>query len=103
MVSARELRDMLGDLKLHDVKMPDVKIARRSEPPVILWLGLGLALGTVIGMCVALLATPYNGDEARRRIGQKMDKLKAQRDREYIVAGNGGSVYSTPTEVTSEP
>ena len=129
MVSAKELRDMfeeirseagkrasdfvseaktsdIGKMKMSDIgkiKMSD--FGRRSGPPGIVWLGLGLVLGAVIGVAIALIAAPYPGEETRRRLGQHVDKMKRQGDDqiEQIHAaksgdGNGGTpARPTPT------
>ncbi len=108
MVSARDLREVLGDLRqqagkravgvLDDVKLPE--IGRRNDAPALLWLSLGLALGAMIGMLVALLATPYSGDETRRRLGQQVERMRMQREREELMrAGDGEHARVMPTEV----
>jgi hypothetical protein len=129
MVSAKELRDLfeeirseagkrasdfvneaktsdIGKMKMSDIgKMKMSDFGRRSEPPGIVWLGLGLVLGAIVGVAIALIAAPYPGEETRRRLGQQVDKMKRQGDDqiEQIHAaksgdGNGGTaVHPTPT------
>ncbi len=126
MVSAKDLRDVFEEIRsqagkrashfvsdasdfVSDAKMPDVskiEIGRRDETPGIVWLGLGLVLGAVIGMAIALIAAPYPGPETRRRLGQQVDKMKRQGEDQIeqmkttksANAGNGGtSAYTTPT------
>ena len=64
-------------------------------------LGLGLVLGAVVGMAIALIAAPYPGEETRRRLGQHVDKIKRQGEEQIeqmrANAGNGGTAYTTPT------
>jgi hypothetical protein len=113
MVSAKDLRDVFEDIRkeagkravgmMGDAKLPD--IGRRSEPPGILWLGLGLALGAVVGMAIALVMAPFPGDEARRRLSERVDKMRrpVEEPIEHLrTSGNGNvgtPVYSTPTSV----
>lgn len=124
MVSAKDLRDLFEDIRseagkrasdfVSDAKMPDmnkmrddlgkIEIGRRDDTPGIVWLGVGLVLGAVVGMAIALITAPYPGQETRRRLGQQVDKMKRQGEDqlEEIKTGkssvNGGpSAYPTPT------
>ena len=125
MVSAKDLRDLFEDIRseaskrasdfMSDAKMPDmskmrdlskIEIGRRDETPGIVWLGLGLVLGAVVGMAIALVAAPYPGQETRRRLAQRVDKMKRQGEDqiEQITTAksassvNGGVAgYTTPT------
>src|SRR6266545_7301645 len=119
MVSAKDLRDIFEEIRseagkrasdfVSDAKMPEMKISdivRRDEPPGIVWLGIGLVLGAVVGMAIALIAAPYPGEETRRRLGLQVDKMKRQGEDQIeqmktmksANAGNGGtSAYTTPT------
>lgn len=115
MVSAKDLRDVFEDIrseaskrasdfvsdaKKQDLRMPE--LVRHDHTPGIVWLGLGLVLGAVVGMAIALVAAPYPGVETRRRLGQQVDKMKRQGEEQIeqirmANTGNGGSVYTTPT------
>jgi hypothetical protein len=116
MVSAKDLRDVFEDIRseagkrasdfVSDAKMPDMSrvqnVGRRSEPSGIVWLSLGLVLGAVVGMAIALIVAPYPGDETRRRLGQQVDKMKRQSEDQIeqvrtAKSGNGGTAYTTPT------
>jgi len=117
MVSAKDLRDLFEDIRseagkrasdfVSDAKMPDmskIEIGRRDETPGIVWLGLGLVLGAVVGMAIALVAAPYPGQETRRRLGQHVDKIKRQSEDQIeqiktakSAGGVNGGAYSTPT------
>ena len=111
MVSAKDLRDIFEDIRseagkrasdfVSDAKMPEIR--RHYEPPGIVWLGLGLVLGAVVGMAIALIAAPYPGVETRRRLGQQVDKIKRQGEDQVeqlrtVDSGNGG--VTRPAEVT---
>ncbi|MEP6694411.1 MAG: YtxH domain-containing protein [Chloroflexota bacterium] len=126
MVSAKDLRDVFEDIRneagkranefMGDAKMPDMskmdlgkmpyEIRRRDDTPGIVWLGLGLVLGAVVGMAIALIAAPYPGQETRRRLGLQVDKIKRQSEDQIeqiktaksAKSVNGGTApYSTPT------
>ena len=117
MVSAKDLRDVFEDIRseagkrasefMSDAKMPDMgrmpEIRRRDEPSGIVWLALGLVLGAVVGMAIALIAAPYPGQETRRRLGQHVDKIKRQGEdqieqiRPSKNTNGGPSAYTTPT------
>jgi hypothetical protein len=101
MVSAKDLRDAFEEIRgeagkrasdfMSDAKMPEM--GRRTEPSGIVWLGVGLVLGAVVGMAIALVAAPYPGQETRRRLGQQVDKIKRQGEDqvEQIRTTNGGN------------
>ena len=125
MVNAKDLRDMFEDIRseagkrasdfvsdakktdLSDLRMPD--IGRHDHTPGIVWLGLGLVLGAVVGMAIALISAPYPGQETRRRLVQQVDKMKKQGEEQIeqirpssssasSKSGNGGTpAYTTPT------
>ena|SRR5687768_7960852 len=125
MVNAKDLRDMFeeirseagkrasdfvsdakkSDLKISDLRMPE--LVRHDHTPGIVWLGLGLVLGAVVGMAIALISAPYPGRETRRRLVQQVDKMKQQGEEQIeqirpssaaAKSGNGGTpVYTTPT------
>ena len=126
MVNAKDLRDMFEeirneagkrasdfvsdakktDLKISDLRMPE--IGRHDHTPGIVWLGLGLVLGAVVGMAIALISAPYPGQETRRRLVQQVDKMKKQGEEQIeqirpsspssSKSGNGGTpAYTTPT------
>jgi hypothetical protein len=107
MVSTKDLRDIFNELtteagkKANDVlknaEIPEVSIGRRSEPPGMLWFGVGLTLGAVIGMLVAFVMTPMNGEQARRKISEQVDKVRGMRDEVGTYGTNGSSVYASPT------
>ena len=121
MVSAKDLRDMFEEIRseagkrasdfVSDAKASDIgkmklsDFGRRSEPPGIVWLGVGLVLGAVVGVAIALIVAPYPGDETRRRLAQQVDKMKRPGEEgiEQIHAaksgsGNGGTpAYPTQT------
>ena len=111
MVSTKDLRDIFSDLTseagkragdaINKSELPDFSnIGRRNEPPGLLWFGIGLTVGAVIGMLAAFLATPYNGEQARKKLGEQVEKVKAMREADEVPVKNGtngSSTYATPT------
>lgn len=104
MVSAKDLRELFEDMRddvarratdaVKDAKLPSV-VMRRSEPPVMLWFGIGVVLGAAIGVVLGAIMTPYRGEETRRRIGERMQKVRRTEET------NGQQRYepSVPTQV----
>ena len=111
MVSTKDLRDIFSDLTgeagkragdaINKAELPDFSnIGRRNEPPGLLWFGIGLTVGAVIGMLAAFLATPYNGEQARKKLSEQVEKVRKTREDDEIQAKNGtngSSTYATPT------
>ena len=119
MVNAKDLRDVFEEIRseagkrasdfMNDTKIPDlskVKVSdfgRRNEPSGIVWLSLGLILGAVVGMAIALIAAPYAGEETRRRLSKQVGKMKHESEeqieqiRTAKSTNGGGPAYSTPT------
>jgi hypothetical protein len=111
LVSTKDLRDMFSDLTsqagkragdaINKAELPDLSnIGRRNETPGLLWFGIGLTVGAVIGLLAAFLATPYNGEQARKKLGEKVEKVRAMRDGDEVPAKNGtngSSTYAKPT------
>jgi YtxH-like protein len=123
MANAKDLREMFEEIRseagkrasdfVNDAKKSDLKmdlripeIGHRDQTPGIVWLGLGLVLGAVVGMAIALISAPYPGQETRRRLVQQVDKMKRQGEEQIeqirpassAKSGNGGTpAYTTPT------
>jgi hypothetical protein len=113
MVSTKDLRDIFNDLtneagkrasdvvgRIDKADLPDlsnISIGRRNEPPGLLWFGIGLTLGAVIGMLAAFLSTPYNGEQARKKVVEQVEKVRKPKEDLGTVGTNGSSSYATPT------
>lgn len=59
---------------------------------------LGILVGAVVGAAFALILAPYSGDEARRRIGRRVDEMRGEGKPTWDgpgvrSKGNGESVY----------
>lgn len=98
MVSTKDLRDFFDEATkragdaISDAKVPSaVTIGRRDDTPGMLWFGVGLALGAIVGMAVAFLATPYSGEQARQKVSEQVDKVR-RRDE---MATNGSTYAGT--------
>jgi hypothetical protein len=97
MVSTKELRGMFDDMKSEATKraaqaISDSNIGRRSGPPGLLILGVGLVLGAAIGMIAAIFVSPYSGEQARAKITKRMEKMRTQHEE----AETNGSPVATP-------
>jgi len=104
MVSTKELRKMFEDLRSEAGKrageaISDVDIGRRSGPPTLLILSLGLVLGAVIGMVAAILASPYSGTQARAKITERVEKMRKQHEE----SETNGHPVATPTGTYERP
>ena len=107
MVSVKDLQDVVDDLKGEATKRAndlfgegkdEVRraVGGHSDTTIVGTFALGLLLGAIVGAAIALLFAPFTGDEARRRLGESVDKV-----REPTKATNGStrpvtSVGSTP-------
>ena len=59
-------------------------------------LGLGLVLGAIVGAALALLFTPFSGDEARRKISEQVDKVRPTEPSMTNGSTRPTSVSATP-------
>jgi uncharacterized protein involved in exopolysaccharide biosynthesis len=94
MVSTKELRGIFDDMKSEATKraahaISDQKIIRRSGPPGLLILGLGLVVGAAIGLIAAICVSPYSGEQARAKITERVEKMRTQHE---MAETNGASV-----------
>src|SRR3982074_3303024 len=107
MVSKKDLQDVVDELKgqaskrasdLLGESKTEVRrvVGGHSDATVLGMLGLGLVLGAIVGAALALLFTPFSGDEARKKISEQVDKVRATAP----AMSNGAT---RPTSVTSTP
>jgi CHASE3 domain sensor protein len=115
MVSTKDLRDIFDDLKSEATKragraisesnkraaraINETNIGRRSGPPGLLVLGLGLVLGAIIGMVGAILASPYSGTQARAKITERVEKMR----RQHQEAETNGATHDAPINSFERP
>ena len=98
MVNSKDLRHLFDEWRNEASKragdaMKDVDNFRRpSGPPSLLVLGLGLVLGAAIGMVAAILASPYDGKQARMKLSESIEKMR----RQHEVAETNGSTHDEP-------
>lgn len=95
MISTKDLRDIFDEATkrasdaIGDAKIPE--IGPRDQTPGLLYFSLGLMFGALMGLVIAFLATPYNGEQARAKLGEQVDKVRRQREE---MATNG-QAYGT--------
>ena len=111
MVSVKDLQDVVDDLKdqaskrANDLLGEGTKRANElfgdgktevrravgghSDGAILGTLALGLLLGAIVGAAIALLFAPFTGDEARRRLGESVDKVRPTDP--ATKAGNGST------------
>lgn len=103
MVSTKDLRDIFDEATkrasdaIGDAKIPE--IGRRDTTPGLLYFSLGLLFGALCGVVIAFLATPYNGEQARAKLGEQVDKMRRQREE---MATNGGTTYGAAAPTAYE-
>jgi YtxH-like protein len=64
-------------------------VGGHSDGAIFGTLALGLLLGAIVGAAIALLFAPFTGDEARRRLGESVDKVRPTEP--ATKAGNGST------------
>jgi hypothetical protein len=64
-------------------------VGGHSDGAIFGTLALGLVLGAIVGAAIALLFAPFTGDEARRRLGESVDKVRPTEP--ATKAGNGST------------
>ncbi len=52
-------------------------VGGHSDAAVLYALAIGLVLGALVGAAIAMIATPFSGNETRRRIGQQVDRMRS--------------------------
>ncbi|HET8568364.1 MAG TPA: YtxH domain-containing protein [Candidatus Limnocylindria bacterium] len=117
----RELRDLTKDVKVDEI-LGDVRDALASSADTLIGdgrkrarqavgghddgalfaaFGVGMLVGALVGAAVALLMTPMSGADARRKLGQQVEKARGQEQLapawETSGAGNGRAYQPTPT------
>jgi hypothetical protein len=100
MVSVKDLQDVVDDLKGEATKRAndlfgegksEVRrvVGGHSDGTIFGTLALGLVLGAIVGAAIALLFAPFTGDEARRRLGESVEKVRTNEP--AAKAGNGST------------
>jgi hypothetical protein len=102
MVNVKDLQDVVDELKGQASKrasdlLGDSKgqvrsvVGGHSDGSLLGTFALGIVLGALVGAAISLLFTPMSGEEARRKLGQNVDKMRT------------GEMAATGTNGTSRP
>ena len=107
MVSVKDLQDVIDDLKGQAGKRASELLGEsrsqvrsvvggHSDSTLVGTFALGIILGALVGAALALLFTPMSGQEARRKLGENVDKMRsteptAMRSPEPTVMGTNGN------------
>jgi hypothetical protein len=103
MVSVKDLQDVVDDLRGQATKRASELLGEgkeemrravggHSDGTIFGTFALGLLLGAIVGAALALLFAPFTGDEARRRLGESVEKV-----REPATKGGNGSTRPVST------
>ena len=101
-INTKDLRDIFDDAMkratdaISDAKIPDKlpDIGRRDTTPGFVYFSVGLFFGAIAGVVIAFLATPINGEQARRKLSEKMDQMRNQPEEfePHPVESTNGSI-----------
>jgi len=111
MVSVKDLQDVVDDLKVQAAKRANDLLGEgtkranelfgegrsevrravggHSDGTLVGTFALGIVLGAIVGAAIALLFAPFTGDEARRRLGESVEKVRPSEP--ATKAGNGST------------
>jgi YtxH-like protein len=81
----KRANDLLGEGKSEMRRA----VGGHSDGAIVGTLALGLLLGAIVGAAIALLFAPFTGDEARRRLGESVEKVRPSEP--VTKAGNGST------------
>jgi hypothetical protein len=109
MASVKDLQDVVDDLRgqasrrandLFGEGKSEVRrvVGGHSDGAIFGTLALGLLLGAIVGAAIALLFAPFTGDEARRRLGQGVEKVRPSEP-----AGKAGNGATRPVSSIGTP
>ncbi len=102
MVSTKDLRDIFDEATrrasdaIGDAKIPD--IGRRDPTPGLLYFSLGLLFGALAGVVIAFLATPYNGEQARAKLSEQVERMRRQREEMSTNGSTDGAAMASAHE-----
>src|SRR5438034_7998389 len=100
MVSVKDLQDVVDDLRGQATKRASELLGEgktevrravggHSDGALFGAIALGMVLGAIVGAALALLYAPFTGDEARRRLGESVEKARTTEP--ATKAGNGST------------
>jgi hypothetical protein len=108
MVNVKDLQDVVDDLKDQASKRAsDIlgegktqvrsAIGGHTDGELVATLVLGILLGAIVGAALSLLFSPISGQEARRKLGENVERMRGPEP----VGGNGASRQPTSVGDTS--
>ena len=105
MVNVKDLQDVVDDLKDQASKRAAVLLGEgrtqvraavggHSDGTLLGAFALGMLLGALVGAAISLLFTPMSGQEARRKIGENVDKMRTTEQAEFATNGSSRPMSS---------
>jgi hypothetical protein len=99
MVSVKDLQDVVDDLKVQAGKRASdllgesrsqvrSAIGGHSDGTLLGTFAVGIILGAIVGAALSLLFTPMSGQEARRRLGENVEKMRSTEPSAMGTNGN---------------
>ncbi|MDP9245808.1 MAG: YtxH domain-containing protein [Chloroflexota bacterium] len=112
-----KLDDVFDDLKsqaskrLDDMLSDGRKQVRKAggghdDTAIFSAFTVGILAGVIVGAAVALLMTPFSGQQARAKLGEQVDKIRSDNVTSWdsgTTNGNGKAGYESPTYSSPKP
>jgi hypothetical protein len=110
-----KLDDVLEDLRSQATKRIDDLISEgrkqaraaaggHDDTALFSAFTLGILAGAIVGAAIALLITPFSGQQARARLSERVDKIRSDNVSWDAVSGSGnGKAASSPTYSSPKP
>ena len=99
MVSVKDLQDVVDDLKVQAGKRASdllgegrtqvrTVVGGHSDGTLLGTFALVIILGALVGAALSLLFTPMSGEEARRKLGENVEKMRSNEPSAMGTNGN---------------
>jgi hypothetical protein len=109
-----KLDDVLDDLRTQATKRIDDfitegrKQARHAggghdDTALFSAFTLGILAGAIVGAAIALLVTPFSGQQARAKLGEKVDKIRSDSTPDWEAGTGNGKAASSYEPSYSSP
>jgi hypothetical protein len=97
-----KLDDVLDDLRSQATKRIDDFIAEgrkqarsagggHDDTALFSAFTLGILAGAIVGAAIALLITPFSGQQARAKLSERVDKIRSDNVSSWDAAGTSGN------------